>query len=149
MRWSAIVALVVVSAAGLLAMAVADPGKVEPEPLSPKVRSLLAERIALYKEAYESARQGHSAARLGFDQVVAAQSSLLQAELDLCETSAARVAVLEKLVTAAEQAVEMQKSLQERGSATYTETLHAKAKLVEAKIELESEGENHIFKFTR
>lgn len=101
------------------------------------IKTLLQERLVVYTEIYEVAKKLFNAGEIDALKLFEAHASQLRADLDLRETKAERIEVLKQLVEVAKQSLEITEKLAQAGFVSRTEVLKAKARLLEAKIELE------------
>ena len=83
--------------------AVEQPGRAQGD----KVKELQKERLEILRQILKEATASFQAGTGSVDEVLEASRRALQAELDLCDTDKDRIAVLEKLVAAAAEPVQL------------------------------------------
>lgn len=104
---------------------------------SDKVRRLLEERLAAAMQLVEHARTRRELSAGTPEEVAAAERFALRAELDLADTRERRIAVLERLLSIAEQSEELAVARHRMGQVPPDALLKAKIARIEAEIELE------------
>ncbi len=122
---------------GVAAWCGTSPRAVAAEDRDTKLKALLKERHAILEQAAEAVRASFQNGRASYRQVAEANRDALRAELDLCETDKARVAVLEKLVAEARNSEAIAQADHKAARASFADTLKATADRLEAEIALE------------
>ena len=103
----------------------------------PKLKALLDEKVAVTQEAAAQATRAYQSGEATFAEVLEANQAVGNAQLDLCDTNAERVAVLERMLALAR---DYEKSVVERvksGTSPASTTLKAKLNRLEIEITLE------------
>jgi hypothetical protein len=98
-----------------------------------RLKELLKERVALRKRAYEIVSTPGIASK---SEIARAHIEMMRAELDLCQTKAQRIEVLQRIV---DQAKEFEASLNVPGAGGVIDRLAGPITRVEAEIALERE----------
>jgi RNA polymerase sigma factor (sigma-70 family) len=106
---------------------------------SPKVRTLLKERLAILKTMAERMEQLHKQNAVDQENVSQANLRVYRAELDLCETTRDRIAVREKIADVYREKEDRLSRLAKKGMASQDVGLEAKLGRLEAEIALEQE----------
>jgi hypothetical protein len=101
------------------------------------VLPLLQERYAALKEIATLVERLHALGRASAGEVRAVHRDLHRAELDLCETEDARVAVLGRMLEAARTEEGEAEAARKNGMGTAIEALQAKVARLEVQIEFE------------
>ena len=127
----AIAAAVVVAAA-----VAADAPESPPAESSQKLQSLLNERRDTLRKLVDATESKYRSGEATLDSVLRASEQLLEAELDLAETKAERIAVREKLVANLRQREEYARGLHANGRATLESLLQVTAARLKAEIQL-------------
>lgn len=107
------------------------------EPKGSKLKELLQERLAAFKEIAAETVKAYKGGSVSFDQVQHANEAVLKAELDLCETNAQRIEVLEKIVSLAKEQEKYAVKMHQARQAAATVPLKARVGRLEAEIALE------------
>ena len=102
-----------------------------------KLTELLQERLATRTEIAKHAAQEYQRGAASLEQLQKAEQARIEAELDLCETAAERIKLLEESVALARTLEKSVLAKFERGIITTVESLQAKANRLEAEIRLE------------
>jgi outer membrane protein TolC len=102
-----------------------------------KLKALLQDRLDTTNKAHEMAIQMYTQGVGSYTQVHEAQVAVLGAQLDLCDTKAGRVKVLEVMLTQAKEWEKMVAKRHDAGMANAIEPLNAKAYRLEREIALE------------
>jgi RNA polymerase sigma factor (sigma-70 family) len=102
-----------------------------------KLRALLQERLEALRKSAERMKQLHKQNVASRGEVRQAEMRVHKAALELCDTTAQRVAVLEKIVTLSKEEEEQFSQLQKQGGATQDEVREATIRRLEAEIALE------------
>ena len=103
-----------------------------------KTKQLLEKRLAIRDQILKLVTAGYQQGTNTFDQVSEAQSSLLRARLDLCETKEQRIHVYEEMARVAATALDLAKKHFQSGQASQVAVLKGEAHLLEVQIELEN-----------
>jgi RNA polymerase sigma factor (sigma-70 family) len=106
---------------------------------SDKVRALLKQRLDLLRKNADRLRQLYKENAVGEEVVRKAELRLYKAELDLCETTRARIAVLEKIVSVYRRIEDRIAELHKQGAASPDVVDDATLNRLEAEIALERE----------
>lgn len=107
-----------------------------------KLKGLLKEKLAVAQQVATLANKTYQVGSGSFSEVVEANQAVGKAQLDLCDTNAERVVVLERMLT---QARELHKNAAVRVEAAIapeSSLLKAKLNLLDAEIALERAKEN-------
>jgi hypothetical protein len=117
------------------------PGKVVADEGEPaKVKALLKERLEVLREMEKALKNSYeSFGTVPLERVLQASRKVIQAELELAETAAERVALREKAVAIAKEIEKILKTRHDAGTVPIYEYLEAKAARLEAEIALERE----------
>ena len=102
-----------------------------------KIRELLKERLVAVVEISDFMLKGFQIGEIPLDQVLQARSSLLTANLELCETKEERVKVLQGMVKLNEELLVDVTKMFEASETNRADVLKAKVQLLEARIGLE------------
>ncbi|MBY0232409.1 MAG: hypothetical protein K2W96_24285 [Gemmataceae bacterium] len=102
-----------------------------------RLKALLKERLATVKLLAARMEAAFKAGEVTAERMIEAGEAVLKAELDLCETAKACVAVLEKLVESAKRREGLVERMVKAAAAPGTALLKAKASRLEAEIALE------------
>jgi RNA polymerase sigma factor (sigma-70 family) len=106
---------------------------------NPKLRALLRERLEALRKGADRVKQLHKDNAASQGAVREANLRVYKAELDLCDTTAERVAVLEKIAKVYKETEDQFSQLQKRGGASEDEVREATISRLEAEIALERE----------
>jgi outer membrane protein TolC len=101
-----------------------------------EIKTLLKERCELLEKVVEQLTAQYQAGTIRFSEVAQAEREALKASLDVEEDSEKRLATLQKLRKNAEGIVEVAEALSKKGLITEVDVLHAKAVLLEVRIEV-------------
>lgn len=104
---------------------------------STRLRELQKERLAVLREIAAQMTASYQAGIAPFERLQKSSRAVLDAELALCESSAERIAVAEKIVALEREAEKNVKARHEVGAGTSDEVLTARAARLEAEITLE------------
>jgi RNA polymerase sigma factor (sigma-70 family) len=104
-----------------------------------KLQSLLKERVDILRKNAESIKRLHEQGAAGSDAVGQANLRLYKAELDLCETTKDRIAVLEKIANVYKEIEDHLIPLKKQGAVSSDAMQDAKLNRLEAEIALERE----------
>jgi outer membrane protein TolC len=104
-----------------------------------KLRALLKERVEILRENVERAKQLQEQGTAGPDVLWQANNRLYKAELELCENTKDRIAVLEKIANSYKQMEDRMTQLQKKGVTSQEEVREARLNRLEAEIALERE----------
>ena len=107
------------------------------EPKQSKIKELLRERLALLREIASPATKAYQSGEIPIENLLQASHAVLMAELDLCESRAAKIAVLEKIVGLAREVEKTAETLAKAQEAPASAPLKAKVARLEAEIALE------------
>lgn len=102
-----------------------------------KVKALLRERLATLQTVADLTEKAYATGNIPFTKVIESRLAVRKAELELCETDADRIKVLEKSVAESRQLEEVVQTLVKSGQAPQREALTAKVQRLEAEIALE------------
>jgi hypothetical protein len=106
---------------------------------NPKLRALLQERLEALRKGADRVKRLHKDNAAGQGVVREANLRVYKAELDLCDTTAERVAVLEKIAKVYKETEDHFSQLQKRGEASQDVVREATISRLEAEIALERE----------
>jgi RNA polymerase sigma factor (sigma-70 family) len=106
---------------------------------NPRLRALLEERLDSLRKMAAQVKQLHKANAASQGTVREANLRVYQAELDLCDTTGERIAVLEKIARLYKEAEDHVSELQKQSAASQGEVLEARIKRLEAEIAVERE----------
>jgi outer membrane protein TolC len=123
----------VITVAGFLSV----PGDSHADDKDSKVKALLKDRLAVLQEVVTLQSASYSSGGVTFLELLEAKQSAYKAELDLCETDAERIAVLENRLAIAKQQVETLKRLVSAAEVDRTDLLKAEAKRLKIEVALE------------
>jgi hypothetical protein len=104
-----------------------------------KLRALLQERLEVLRKSADRMKQLHKENVASRGEVRQAEMRVHKAALELCDTTAQRVAVLEKIVKLSREEEDQFSQLQKQGGATEDEVREATIRRLEAEIALERE----------
>lgn len=102
-----------------------------------RIKALRKERLAALQNVAEIMVHFHQNGRVHFSEVVEAKRAARKAELELCETDVERVAVLEKMLTEADEFEKYNRAQKEAAKGTEVAVLKAKSERLEIEIALE------------
>ncbi|MFO1096172.1 MAG: hypothetical protein U0992_23130 [Planctomycetaceae bacterium] len=105
------------------------------------LKELRKAKLAIAQEFATSIRAAYDAGERNFERLWKANRTLHDAELDLCETNAERMAVLEKMLSAAREQEQSTVKLVEQGLRVGTDVMQAKLNRLDAEIALEQAKE--------
>ena len=103
------------------------------------VRKLQSERLALLEDIVDRYRYGQEQGKPVFEELLAAERQLLDANLELSASSAERHKILKSLVSNREKLVSVRTAGARVGTYAEIEIMHARVSLLEAKIQLSQE----------
>jgi RNA polymerase sigma factor (sigma-70 family) len=106
---------------------------------NPVLRALYKERLEYLRRSADRVKQLNKANAASQEEVRQANLRVYKAELDLCETTAERIAVLEKIVKVHKESENQLSQLQKAGQAAEDVVSEAAISRVEAEIALEQE----------
>jgi outer membrane protein TolC len=113
------------------------PPKEQVDESSRKVKELRKERIATLKELMDPATGAFRSARASYEEVLEAQSLLLQAELDAAEKESDRLAIYKQTIDALTESERRANARVQVGRGTQAAVLRIKARRLEVGIQLE------------
>lgn len=106
-------------------------------PASERLKALQVERHKLLQQLGEAARTRFERGVSSVEELTRVEIALKQSELDLCETAAERLRVLEHMVESVRQQEKMCNARWRAGRLSESELVWAKTRTLEAEIELE------------
>jgi len=101
-----------------------------------RVNELLSERESVLVQVSKLQRAAYERGEASLDSVLASETDVLLAKLELADTAEQRIAIRESLVDAARQLEEAAKRLFEAGQCSQVDTLKAKALRLRAEADL-------------
>ena len=111
----------------LLASGVLSAAEESKSPDMGAVRDLLQERLTVLAEIVELQRKGYELGEVQINLLLTGEADLLSAKLELAQTPAERIAILETMVANARQLEEVVERLFQAREATTADRLKAKA----------------------
>ena len=129
------VALVIFGArASLLRSANADESAVKNDS---KLKTLLKAKLAIAQEASALVTKAYQSGQASFVEVLEANTAVSDAQLELCETNAERIAILERMLAQAKEYESLVAKHVKAGESPVRETFKAKLSRLEIEIALE------------
>ena len=136
-RNAAIAVAVLLSAGSLWYLFSDSPPATAGETTDAKLQKLLNERVDTLREVVGVTAQQYESGSLSFDRLHQATRTLMNGELDACNTDDERLAVLGRILAQAKKYEKHIDSSAESGTSSMTDALMAKACRLEAEIDLE------------
>jgi outer membrane protein TolC len=99
-------------------------------------REILQERLAVLSEIANLQRKGYESGEIQLNDVLASEADVLFAKLELAQTAAERIAILETMVENARRLEDVVERLAEAAEATAVDRLKAKAFRLRAQADL-------------
>lgn len=125
-------------AAGILSTRMATPSRATAaEANDNRIKNLRQEKLTALQAVAEMIGIFHRNGRAPYTDLVEARVAARHAELELCETDAERVAVLEKMLTEAREFEQFHRAQKEAAQGTEVEVLKAKAARLDVEVALE------------